>query len=101
VQIRDISSAGAAFYDGGGWKVGEKVAMNIHVGDGIVGPFSYSLKARGHIVRKDFEENQGESVFAVAFDEGIRMSDWVDIGARRNEESSRDSRLSVGDAENE
>jgi len=79
VQIRDISSAGAAFFDDGTWDVGEEVALAMYVGGGIVGPFSYSLKARGHIVRKEFEESPGGSVFAVAFDEGIKMADWMEI----------------------
>jgi hypothetical protein len=97
VQIRDISSAGAAFYDGGGWKVGERVVMNIHVGDGIVGPFSYSLDAQGHIVRREFEESHGKSVFAVAFDEGIRMADWMEIKGRTNGRDKENSAKGGGE----
>ena len=79
VQIRDISTAGVTFYDDRPWSVGEKIFMAIHIGDGIVGPFSYSLKTQGHVVRKVFEENQGESIFAVAFDEGIRIAGWMEL----------------------
>jgi hypothetical protein len=94
VKIGDISSGGATFYDGAGWQVGEKVAMEIHVGGGIVGPFSYSLKARGCIVRKDSERDRGESVYAVAFDKGIRISDWGEVGAPTVDDSKSGQRLS-------
>lgn len=88
VQIRDISSAGAAFCDGGAWSVGQRVFLSIHVGDKVVGPFSYSLKGVGKIVRKEAEEHSGTSVFAVTFEKGIRMSDWMDAPVRTDEEKT-------------
>lgn len=78
VRIRDISSVGAAFRDSETLKVGEVVTLAVQVGDGIVGPFSYSLKARGKIVRKDGDVPDGGCVYAVSFDKGIRMSGWME-----------------------
>ena len=84
VKVRDISSAGALVHGGDSWVPGEPVQMAIHVGERLVGPFSYSLSARGWIVRIEPGETGEDSRFAVSFDKRIRMLDWREIEARAN-----------------
>jgi len=79
VKIRDISSIGAAFYDAQSWRVGDPVSMVIHFQDGIVGPFTYNLRVRGRVVRKDFEELHGKACYAVAFEKHSSLSDWTEV----------------------
>jgi hypothetical protein len=97
VRIRDMSSAGAAFYDSGDWNEGDRIFMDIHIGPHIVGPFSYSLRAEGTVVRKDFEEHHGKSVYAVSFERGIRMCDWMEIEAKASGVNGKEHGLSAKD----
>lgn len=96
VQTRDISSAGISFYDGADWQLGEKIALEVRVGDGIVGPYSYNLKASGHIVRRETGRFEGKTVYAVVFEKGVRMSDWMEHSGQSDEEDSKVRRITGG-----
>ena len=82
VRIRDISGVGASFYDTGRWCVGDTVSMAIYFADDIVGPFSYTMRVKGRIVREAVAEAQGKPYFAVAFDSGFSLSNWMEIDSR-------------------
>jgi hypothetical protein len=78
--IRNISSRGAAFSSDESWRKGQEVALLIRFDKSIIKPYSYNLRVKGRIVRKDLHETSGDACFAVEFDKKWKFLNWEESG---------------------